>query len=194
MTRVLGLPILILGAVVLAISLLTSCGSSKPPGPPSPPSGPFPPRPRDLNVSGIDPCTLITPQVRGELNGLSDRFSHRKALDSLASADCTTNSTPNVPAYGLVIRLVTSEEAAQEMAPGATITMIAGFGAIQQPGLSDTQGNSCLITVDSGAGQAVWVGFGTADGTPAPGGYAAMCAKAHIAAEGVMHELLARTP
>jgi hypothetical protein len=161
----------------------------------------LPPRPHDVQLRGVDPCSLITPEIRAELYGLSDKVSHDKALDKLDSSDCTTtnllNTPVDAPIYGLGVRLVFDQNATQERGDNlnpTTVTTIGGFGAIQQPGLADNAGNqSCLFVIDTSDTQSLWVSFGLAGHGSAPPGYAAMCAKARPAAESVLAQLLART-
>jgi hypothetical protein len=153
----------------------------------------LPTRPHEVRLNGIDPCTLITPQLRSELYDLNDHFSHRKALDPLTSSDCTISNVPDDPGYVLSLRLVTAQGADFYLSsPKTAVTSVDGFGALDQPGLLDPSGNqSCLVIVDVARGQSLWVGFISNDGIP-PGGYQAMCSKAHIAADSVMQQLLAR--
>jgi hypothetical protein len=186
------LPVAVLGVLVGATATLVSCAQA-PRSPVAPQTG-APSRPKEVRLTGFDPCTLITPRLRTELDDLNDHFSRRKADDGLSSSDCSTTNIPSSPVYVLGIRLVVSEGADQERTARSTPTSVAGFSALQQPGLNDAGGNrSCLLVVDTAPGEALWVSVTATERIP-PGGYAAMCAKAHIAAEGVMHELLARTP
>jgi hypothetical protein len=182
-------------ALVLTSACLVSCGSP-PQEPADPPRKALPARPRDIQLDNIDPCQLITPATRQALFGLNDHPSRRKSAGAIASADCTVTNAPDDPGYGLTLRLVTGQGADSYLAsPQTTVSTVSGFGALDQPGLNDVdQQHSCLVIVDVSPGQSLWVGFGGTEAQPPPGGYAAMCAKAHIAAEGVMHELLARTP
>jgi hypothetical protein len=189
------LPMLLVGGA-LGLAAIAACGSPEPLSSPALPSvSPSPPRPREVSLADADPCTLVTPELRAQLQNLNDHFSRHKPDDPLVSRDCTATNVPDVPSYALSIRLVTNEGIAEEKSARSTPTTVGGFGALEQPGLLGTSPDTgCLIMVDAAANQAVWVAFGTADGTPAPGGYPAMCVKAHVAAESVMRELLARTP
>jgi Protein of unknown function (DUF3558) len=189
-------------SAVLALITLAGCGpAAQPSQPPTPtsstaePAKTLPSRPREVRLNGIDPCTLITPKLRAELGELNDHFSHEKAFDSLASSNCAITNVPHDPGYVLSLRLVTAQGADFYLAsPKITVTSVNGFGSLDQPGLNDLAENrSCLVIVDVAQGQSLWVGFNGSNDTPPPGGYQAMCSKAHIAAESIMQQLLEKT-
>jgi hypothetical protein len=185
--------------IAVALVMVAGCGSTaQPAASPTSAAAParsLPPRPRDVRLNGVDPCTLITPALRGELYDLNDHFSHAKAIDPLPSSDCTITNVPEDQTFALTLRLVTVQGVdAYLTAPKIQVTSVDGFGALDQPGLNDPSGNkSCLVIVDVAQGQSLWVGFDSEEDTPPPGGYQAMCGKAHTAADSVMQQLLART-
>jgi uncharacterized protein DUF3558 len=187
-------------APVLAtlIALAAACTTSSPPTTAPTPAvhgKTLPDRPRTLQVNGIDPCSLVTADLRAKLYSLNDSYGRNKARDQLTSTDCTITNVPNSPGYLLGLRLISNEGADHFLSsPKGTVTTVQGFGAIQQPGLFDPTGNrGCLFSIDTGLNQSLWVLFSGTDEQPPAGGYAAMCAKARVAAESIMTQLLAKT-
>jgi hypothetical protein len=190
----LTIPLLSIGC---AASVLAGCAapSQQAGPPPAAPQGPFPPRPRDVRVDGIDPCALITPEVRANLYGLNSHLGHPETTDALTGPQCAASNVPDSPSYVLTVRLVTSESAQGEIpyATNPVITTIDGFGAVQQPGLLDTSGErSCLYVIDISPTQSLWVAFGSSPADPPPSDYHTMCTKTQPAAESVLQQLLAK--
>lgn len=95
----------------------------------------------------------------------------------------------------LSLQLLTTQGVDSFRSDKSTASTVSGFSSLDQPGLNDLTGNqSCLVIVDTGSQQSLWVGFADTEQTPPPGGYQAMCGKAHIAAESIMQQLLAKSP
>jgi hypothetical protein len=186
---------------VLALALVSGCALPTRPSSPSAtgvnsaaptvPGKTFPPRPREVRLNGVDPCTLVTPQLRSEMYDLADDGTHENMHDALISSNCSL-LTYGDPTYFFGIRLVTNEGADHDLSsPKTQVINVNGFGALDQPGLNDLNGNeSCLVIVDVAPGQSLWVSFGTLDDPPP--GYQKMCNKANVAAESVMQQLLAK--
>jgi hypothetical protein len=188
-------------SAVLALAVVSGC--ALPTRPSSPPAGvtstaptvpgkAFPLRPREVRLNGIDPCTLITPQLRKEMYDLADDGTHERTHDALVSSNCNM-LTYGDPTYFFGVRLVTSQGADYYLpSPRTQLINVAGFGALQQPGLHDLTGNTgCLVIVDVAPGQSLWISFGTLD--PPPPGYQKMCDKVNVAAASIMQQLLAKT-
>jgi Protein of unknown function (DUF3558) len=187
-------------SAVLTLAAVSGCAlptrSSSPPAgessaAPTAPGKTFPPRPREVRLNGIDPCTLITPQLRKEMYNLADDGTHERMYDALISSNCSL-LTYGDPTYFFGVRLVTSQGADHYLRSAKTqVINVDGFGALDQPGLNDLTGNAiCLVMVDVAPGQSLWVSFGTLD--PPPPGYQKMCTKANAAAASIMQQLLAK--
>jgi hypothetical protein len=100
---------------------------------------------------------------------------------------------PNVPSYGLLLRFTTAQGAEVRLGTaGSEVVSVAGFGAVQRPGLNDRKGQSCLLIVDVAQGQSLWVGFADTESEKPAGGYQGLCEKAKLAASSVLHELRVR--
>ena len=64
-----------LWGALLVVVLVLGAGCAAQPAEPPPPKGlQLPPRPRDVRIDGVDPCSLVTPAQRVAL-GLEDRAS-----------------------------------------------------------------------------------------------------------------------
>ncbi|RRO12774.1 DUF3558 domain-containing protein [Saccharopolyspora rhizosphaerae] len=170
-----------LGAVLgLGALALTGCGlwqsaptadtAPPPPPPPAPttsaPTSP-PPRPFDIGLDGVDPCTLLTPDQRYQLG-----FDREPLPDSDAgfgnAATCSyRNTTAKVGARLALIttegmRVWTDDTAQVE----ATPIVVHGFPAlvIKTPGLD----LSCNVAVDVSEGQHLDVLYRDDGGQPPP--------------------------
>jgi uncharacterized protein DUF3558 len=182
----------------LLLAALANCATVPAPtgmAPSQPSTRSLPQRPRDLQLTSIDPCSLITPSLRQQLYNLNTDFDRTKSYDSLISEDCAITNVPTNPGYALGVRLVTSQNTEHFLLfPKTRLTTVDGYGALEQPGLADLTGNrTCLVIVDVAPKQSLWISFGGTDNDLPPGGYEAMCRKAHTAADSVLRQLLARS-
>ncbi|MCI2419113.1 DUF3558 domain-containing protein [Saccharopolyspora sp. K220] len=180
---------------------LTGCGlwqseptsdTAAPPPPPPPTTSappPLPPRPFELGLDGVDPCTLLTPDQREQLG-----FDREPLPDSEAGfGDAATCSYRNTTAkVGARLALITTEgmgvwtdDTAQvEASP----VVIGGFPAlvIKTPGLD----LSCNVAVDVAEGQHLDVLYRDDGGQPPPP-VDQLCAGAQRVAEDAVATLAA---
>jgi len=189
-----------LAATALAALLgLAGCGSAPSATAPAgavaadaPSSGAaLPQRPRSVPVDGIDACAVITSPLRLEF-GVSSRMDRNPAGDGLASSDCEWTNFPAEPGLALFVRLVRNQGVDAYLGqPGAQLTTVSGFGAVELPGQLANPDEGCVVRVDVASGQSLWVGY-TSDG-PIPGRtHSEMCARARTASASVLAQLLAR--
>jgi len=147
--------LLLTAAVALAGCSTPIAGSPSPADPAAAPGGiTLPPRPRELRLDDIDPCTLLTPAQRVEL-GLDGR-AESDVTDApyFAGPRCTIVAfEPREIGLGLV--LSTGSGIDELLVPGVigddvTTTTVSDFPAvIAKPGITD----ACAVDVDVAEGQ-----------------------------------------
>ncbi|MHA6618562.1 DUF3558 domain-containing protein [Pseudonocardia sp. DLS-67] len=189
---------------VLLVLLVSACAIQGSPGPMTSPTSPdtppsgsveLPPRPREVRLDGVDPCSLLTEQQRAEL-GLDGRPAFSQAPVGLyPGADvpaCDLSGfEPRAVATGITlvttvgIERFTSGELAAEIRP---IT-VQGFPAVVAVPTRLT--DYCTVVVDVAPGQLLDVQFATGGRRP-PIPQAQLCRDAEIVAGEVMKSLLDR--
>ena len=75
--------------------------------------------------------------------------------------------------------------------PQLDVVNVAGFGAVETPGLYSSGENDCIVNVDVAPGQAVQVGY-FYNGSTVPMNHEIACQKARNAAELAMQTILAK--
>ena len=149
----------------------------------------LPPRPREIRIAGIDPCkTLSSPQ----LASLQVRYSTTDEALNKRGPGCQWVHSPYEPVEAYTVAINT--DGGVELAfgqPELQVIAIAGFGAVQTPGLYSSGKNDCIVEVDVAPLQAVQVGY-FYNGSTVPMNHEIACQKARNAAELVMQTILAR--
>jgi hypothetical protein len=192
-----------IGSVSAGLLLLVGCTT----GPPlsTPPSGPagtappaaapstvaLPPRPREVRVDGVDPCSLLTPQVRAE-QGLTQEPRSGRGYTALyrgeiAQCSVTGFAEPDV-AVGLGLSTTAGVEVFDPRNPDATytVTEVRGF-----PALVASLGRFpefCTVAVDVAPGQVLDVQFRDGGNVP-PLAQPELCRRAQLIAEAAMIQL-----
>jgi hypothetical protein len=183
------------------IALLAGCspgGQAFPADPPttaaaSPTTLSLPPRPRDIPIDDVDPCTLLTREQRAELR-LDRPPQPRKEPSLLYPGDvpwCSIGG--NEPAISVSISVVTtagiefwtSGQAAADLQP----VEVVGFPALVAR--SQTFDDGCNVLVDVATGQLLDVQVRSAGADP-PIAEDLLCRDAERAASLVMDTLLSR--
>lgn len=185
--------------VVLLASACTIPGSAGPVTTPEPqPGGPaveLPPRPQEVRLDGIDPCSLLTEEQRAEL-GLDGRPVFSQAPVGLYGGaevpSCTTGGfEPRAVTVGVSlvtsagIERYTSGELAAELRP----LSVQGFPALVAVPTRFTE--YCTVVVDVAPGQLVDVQFRDGGRRP-PIPQPQLCQDAEIVAGEVMTTLVHR--
>lgn len=189
----------VLRAVLLAlVVLLTACSPTPVTPPPGVPADPIPatsPRPRDIDISGILPCELLTSAQRTEL-GLDGEPRLNSGNDALfgQARRCDIRRFDAGPAVRFRITLAVEYGIERLLGPGTTAGVepieVAGYPAVLSPPPSSMPDN-CLVAVDVSARQ--MVGVLLADGGNDPQiPLDQLCADVPRYAEAVMTTLLAR--
>lgn len=182
-------------ALVLGVAVLGGC--TAPVEVPAPgPAPASPARPRDIDVSGILPCELLTPAQQADLG-----FDGEPRLNSGSDAlfgqarrcDISRRDTP--PALRFRITLVVEYGIERFSDPGfiggAEPIVVAGYPAVLSPPPPSMPTN-CLVAVDVSPGQ--MVGVSLADGGSDPGiSVDELCREVPRYAEEVMATLLSRS-
>lgn len=165
-------------------------GEPAQPPPPATSAPQLPPRPQELRIDGVDPCTLLDPQQRRRLG--VDSEPRAGGGSSRGEPACSYSHLSSEPFYSINVATVPFE-GAQVWLSGtrnvdARILDVAGFGAVQTRVAGDD--SDCSVLVDVAEGQTVDVLF-TGDGA---GSFPSdeMCARARQAAEAATMTLLAR--
>jgi hypothetical protein len=165
------------GVLLAVLVVVGACATPVPGIPaPAPPTSASPtpaasPRPRDIDVSGILPCELLTPAQQAELG-----FDSEPRLNSGTDAvfgqarRCDLSRRSTSPALRFRITLVVEYGIERFSAPGfiggAEPIEIAGYPAVLSPPPPSMPTN-CLVAVDISPGQ--MVGASLADGGSTPG-------------------------
>ncbi|MCK2238349.1 MULTISPECIES: DUF3558 domain-containing protein [unclassified Crossiella] len=193
MSRPLRLPALLLGCLVLAACTPPPAKPTAPNPPPvaiTTPSISLPPRPREIKLDRVDPCTLLTTRQRRTLGmdrpPLPTRYptmGNAKVCDFRDSTRALTVRIGLVLVQGVGVWL---EETAQADVKAATV---AEFPAVIVRTAEQTR--FCNVEVDVAQGQFLDIQFGDA-GNAAPPGLDAMCASAQEVATAAMTTLMAR--
>jgi hypothetical protein len=183
------------------MALLAGCspgGQASPADPPAtesaaPTTVPLPPRPRDVPIDDVDPCTLLTREQRAELQ-LDRPPQPRREPSLLYPGDvsaCSTRGTESAISVSISvvttagIEFWTSGQAAAEIQP----VEVAGFPALVAK--SETLDDGCNVLLDVAPGQLLDVQARSA-GTDPPIPVDQLCRDAERAANLVMDTLLSQ--
>lgn len=171
---------------LLAGVLVAGCGgpAAAPPVPTTPvpaaPSGPtLPPRPVELRLDGIDPCTLLTPAQKAKL-GLDEPGASSADSDQIGSPACDWLRSTVRPYGGLLIRTTVRQGVPDRMGSDQPeqIIDIGGFPALQTTGSFIDPQAHCLVLVDVAPGQILWNQYYKSSGSLDGLNHEVACAKA----------------
>lgn len=182
-------------AALAPLVLSSSCSTATTADEPSPSASadPLPPRPREIRMEGIDPCSLGTPEVVSQARVPSE--PHPGAQTVPGVEDCSWDrSVLQRPSGSLAVFVATNQDTRNVLAVhGAQVTTVSGFGAVE---LSDARYGdqfNCGVRVDVAPNQGLWVTYLNTLGDEPGATHELMCQRAHAAAETIMRDLLART-
>jgi uncharacterized protein DUF3558 len=175
-------------ALVPAVTLCAACTSTVSGAPDS--ASPLPARPRVLNIEGVDPCGTLTP---AQLKSLGVARYGASEPQGTRGPGCEWIHSPAEPIehYSVGINTRGGVELVFGQ-PQLEVTTVAGFGAVQTPGLYSSGTKDCVVNVDVAPGQAVQVGY-FYNGTVVPMTHEIACHKARHAAELAMETILQRS-
>lgn len=183
----------ILTALMAALTSLVVVACSPPAPSASAPAAEssLPPRPRDIPIEGLDPCSTLTEQQR-----ISLELGRTRAFPSPSpdrGPSCTWIFT-SVADYWSV-SLETSprrgaDTAISTVRPTRTLA-IAGFAAVETSNPLAPEDKQCFVIIDVAVGQALVVDF-TSNGSSVPMSHTLACSKANVVGEQIMQTLLQR--
>lgn len=189
----------VLGVLIVVLAGCTTGGQASPADPPatnqaSPATSSLPPRPRDVPIDDVDPCTLLTREQRAEL-GLDRPPQPRREPSLLYPGDvswCSIGGTE--PSISISISTVTtagiefwtSGRAAAEIRP----LQVAQFPALEAT--SRVVDDGCNVIVDVAAGQMLDIQARSAGANP-PITQDRLCRDASRAANLTMDTLLSQS-
>lgn len=177
---------------VAAVGLVAGCGGAVAgsPGPaPSPPGAQpartLPPRPRTIDMHGVDACSLITQAQAAQLD--ADRVEPSQDANHLPA--CSFDRIHSEPFVDIRVTPTPIAGVDTYLQPGYTptrivITTVAGFGAVQLRVASE---GDCSLLVDTAPGQHLDVLVSLFSRGALTGDQ--LCAKAQQAAEFAMQHL-----
>jgi len=153
-------------AGLLGLLVVAACGGANPsPDLSSPvssprPAGPaLPPRPLDLTLGGIDPCSLLTGAQRGQL-GVNQGVPARGSESSPLKGDsCAWSNLPERPDNAWLGRVVLGQGA--EFALGLEpLRTVSGYAATTTGSVGTDSNYYCLMLVDVAPGQSLLAQYG----------------------------------
>ena len=179
-----------------AVAVLTSaCGTVPTTGTPEPSAGPsspaptLPPRPRQIDLTGVDTCTLLTPEQQRRL-GTDHAPVASMETDRYGNTYCDYGKNQSSPRFGYSVKVVTQEDATvyltRERDAVARVVSAAGFPAVEARPPGDERG--CFVFVSTTGGQYLSVQYSESTGSDDTTEVA--CEKARVAAELAMQTLL----
>ena len=193
MTRFVAVALTALGL----LAVLTGCGAQDQPvrsTPSSAASGdPLPPRPREIRMDGLDPCSLATPEALRQAGvGGSPRAVQ---APTPGTRICSwARYADQRPSGQLGVFVVTDQDTRNVLStPGAEVTSVDGFGAVDVSDDAYGRQFNCGVRVDVAPNQGLWVTYLNTLGDEPGATHELMCQRAHTAAETIMRDLLART-
>lgn len=182
--------------VLLLVACLVAAGcTTAVEGTPSAPTGVLlPPRPREVRLDGVDPCSLLTAEQRAGLGFTSEPHATKPYVELFRGEvpTCTMDSSstnPTILGIGLVTSVGVERWREGNLAASIEPTAVSGFPAVlAQP----TQSTSyCAVEVDVAAGQLLDVQLFDGGHTP-PLARKELCARAERAAGEIVSTLLGR--
>ncbi|MEJ3652609.1 DUF3558 family protein [Actinomycetes bacterium KLBMP 9759] len=177
-------------ALLLGAVLLVACTHPVAPSAGGSAGSPLPPRPRELGVDELDLCSVLDAAAREALGVSRGEYG---PANQVVGDFCRWSHYPSEPVESYyVVRERDLDAATGLLAPrGATMEVIAGFGAVVTQGQYDDPNTGCLILIDAAKGKTLKVSYGY-NGSTVPMTRDIACGKARKAAELVLGAILAR--
>lgn len=155
----------------------------------SSPAPALPPRPREIDLTGVDTCTLLIPEQQRQLG--TDRAPVASVqTDRYGNTYCHYGKRSSSPRFGYSVKVVTQEDAAvyltSERDAVARVVSAAGFPAVEARPPGDERG--CFMFVSTKDGQ--YLSMQYAESTGSNDTTEVACEKARVAAELAMLTLL----
>ncbi len=175
--------------------LLPACGGSPTAGTGETSAAPgsskptLPPRPRELDLTGVDACILLTPEQQRQL-GTDTPPGFTKYPDRYGNPRCDYGKNRSSPYFGYSIKVVTQEDVTVYLSGQRDVTArvvsAAGFPAVENRSPGDERG--CFVDVSTKAGQYLSIQYSESTGSNDTTEVA--CEKARVVAELATQTLL----
>lgn len=153
------------------------------------PSLKLPNRPREIDLVGVDTCTLLSTEQQQKL-GTDVPPQSSSDTDDLGNKYCDYGKIQSSPRFGYTVKVVTQEDATIYLTKArnatARVTSAAGFPAVEAHRPTDDRG--CFVLVSTKDGQYLSVQYGESTGSNDSTEVA--CEKARVAAEMATQTLL----
>jgi hypothetical protein len=127
--------------------------------PPSPSTPALPPRPLELRLDTVNPCTLLTDPQRTALGvsaGIGDTDT-----DDLGSPGCLWNNATPPPDDSWIAKTITKRgtEYALGSVTATKVVDVGGFPAVQTATAYGDPAHECLLFIDTAQGQSLQVEY-----------------------------------
>jgi Protein of unknown function (DUF3558) len=142
-----------------------------------------------LRIDGLDPCSTLT---SAQLKSLGVGLYGASQPSGKTGSGCDWIHSPAEPIENYSVDADT--QGGVELAfgqPQLKVITIAGFGAVETPGLFSSGQHDCIVNVDVAPSQAVQVSY-FYNGATVPMTHELACQKARNAAELAMQTLLVK--
>ena len=172
--------------VIAALCVACTSGISGVPAPDS--NEPkIPPRPKELRIDGLDPCSTLNID---QLHSLQIAFSATSAPLGTRGPACHWMHSTSEPVEDYTVAANTNGGVEVVFGqPQLQVIAIAGFGAVETPGAYSSGRDNCIISIDVAPRQALQVGY-FYNGATVPMTHEIACGKARNAAELAMKTVL----
>jgi hypothetical protein len=142
-----------------------------------------------VRIDGLDPCSTLTVAQQTSL-GVQFYATDEPREKRGPGCDWIHSPTEPIESYTVAINTRGGVELAFGQ-PQLDVITVAGFGAVETPGVFSTGKYECIVNVDVAPLQAVQVAY-FYDGSTLPMTHEIACQKARIAAELAMQTILAK--
>lgn len=182
-----------ISGALIALFVLTACSSAPVHEPASPTTltgHELPPRPQEIRIDDLDPCSVFTPEQLRTLDVSGQRATR---ADERRGPLCQWSHVASEPFEGYLVLRTTDQgpETAYGNPNGTTVTTVAGFPAVETQALGGGGDDHCMILVGVADGQTLQVQYDY-NGTKMAMTRAQACEKARAAAEMATRTLIDR--
>lgn len=180
-------------ALAAAVLLLgAGCAAPVTPGAasPDPRAQPLPPRPQEIRIDGLDPCTTFTP---GQIAALGVSRPEFTPHPPPRGDNCRWRRSPDEPVEAYASEVVTARGAGFTLgnSRGTAVIDVLGYPAVETRGEFADAERTCGILLDVADGQFLQISY-SYNGSSVPMTQEIACGKARAAATLAMGNLLDR--
>lgn len=154
----------ILAILLPLLLLLNACGT--PPNPPPIPNAAprsesrLPPRPAELRLEQVNPCTLLDDHQRQRLGVGPGKFSYDQTDTHYAV--CQWSNSPSftlINRYLARLQVRDGAEDALDSRTGSQVVQVGGFTAVQTSASGIDPNKHCILLIDVATGQSLWAQY-----------------------------------